>query len=354
MTDRLLAFVTIAALGLGASSARADPIAWIDQDLDAALAEAASCGGEVLVDVYATWCLPCQRLAAEVFTAPEVVAAADGMVAVKVDAEAEGGPEVRERYHVHTYPTVLVLDARGREVDRIIGFSPAGDFARELESIRRGPESFGEVLTHLAAAASSTTLVQTAFDAGYSAAACGEYAAADALLRGVVDADPANTTGLAARALLTLGKFRHLRGAEEFDLAIGVFAELRERFPGSPEADEALVQTGIAHLGADRVPSAVAAFEFYLQQDPDDADRANAVAFTLALEGEALEWAEEVAESGLELDPGDASLWDTLAEVRFARGDRAGATAAIDRAIALEPDRAYYADQRTRFVATDE
>ena len=64
--------------------------------------------------------------------------AAAGLVAIKVDAEAGEGPAIVERYHVVGYPTVLVLDAEGNEVDRIFGFLPAEEFASTLRSYRDG------------------------------------------------------------------------------------------------------------------------------------------------------------------------------------------------------------------------
>jgi tetratricopeptide (TPR) repeat protein len=46
----------------------------------------------------------------------------------------------------------------------------------------------------------------------------------------------------------------------------------------------------------------------------------------------------------------DANILDTLAEVLFRRGQPEAALATIDRAIALEPDEAYFREQRRRFT----
>ena len=47
--------------------------------------------------------------------------------------------------------------------------------------------------------------------------------------------------------------------------------------------------------------------------------------------------------------PRSSNYLDTLAEVLFQRGDRAGAIAAIDRAIAIDPTYARFATHRLRF-----
>jgi hypothetical protein len=46
----------------------------------------------------------------------------------------------------------------------------------------------------------------------------------------------------------------------------------------------------------------------------------------------------------------EATILDTLAEVRFGLGMEAAAVSAIDEAIALDPNEAYYHEQRRRFT----
>lgn len=328
----------------------AGALEWTHHDVDTAIEQAATCDGHVLVDVYATWCGPCQRLVREVFPDARVERAARDMIAVKVDAEAPGGPELVERFHVVGYPTVLVLDSHGRELGRVFGFAPAEQFARRIEAIRFGPRSFGELWRRFVERGRAETVVQTAFDVGFDAASCGDYETADRLLRGVALADPDDRAGLAARALLVLGKYRYLRGAREYDAAIAVFDELRERYPESEAADEALVQTAIAHARAGRTEPARAAFEAYVALGPDDPERLNGAAFSMVRERVDIGRAVELARRGVELAPGDASIWDTLAEAEFADGDAAAALRSIERAIELAPDNPYYAQQRTRFA----
>ena len=57
-----------------------------------------------------------------------------------------------------------------------------------------------------------------------------------------------------------------------------------------------------------------------------------------------------MALKAVEVTEGDPGILDTLAEVYFARGMYPEAIAAIDKAIAKEPD-AYFDKQRAKFVA---
>lgn len=342
----LLALATT--LALGATVHAAD---W-HHDLDHALEDAGSCDGEILLDVYTTWCGPCRRLANEVFNTQVFADASAGMVLAKIDAESGDGPDVARRFAVVGYPTVLVLDPRGNEIDRLFGFFEAEEFASRLREIRYGVPTVSEFLASYSAPAPDEVFSMT-FDRGFDAASCGQYDVADRLLETLVDLDADNSTGFASSALLVLGKYRHLRGGHDPDTAIRYFDRIIEQFPESADVESAIVQSGIAHARAGRETESLQSFEAYLSIAPEDADRANAVAFSMALESVALDRAQAIAEYALESSPEDDSLWNTLAEVHFANGEVDAAITAIDQAIAHSSDPSYYREQRARFESLE-
>lgn len=86
-----------------------------------ALAEAKRQDKKVFVDVYTTWCGPCIVMQENVFPQPEVGEFFNArFVNFKLDAEDESidGPEIAARYDIREYPTYLVLDSDGKELDR--------------------------------------------------------------------------------------------------------------------------------------------------------------------------------------------------------------------------------------------
>lgn len=324
---------------------------WIHGDLEQAMAAAVECDGQVLLDVYTTWCGPCRRLVEEVFPTDVFAAAADGMILAKVDAESGSGPEIARRYSVVGYPTVLVLDAHGEELGRLFGFHAADDFAAELRRIRHGARRVSEFISSYVAVARPGQVFAESFEAGFGAAACGHYETADRVLETLVRVDGDNSSGFASSALLVLGKYRHLRGASDPDTALQYFNRIITDYPESSEFESAIVQSGIAHARAGRDAESLQSFERYLSIDPADADRANAVAFSMVRESIELPRAREIAEDALESAPDNDSLWDTLAEIHLASGDPAAAIEAIDRAIVLAQEDTYYREQRARFEA---
>lgn len=73
-------------------------------------------GEPVLVDFWATWCMPCKMLAPVM---EELAEKYDGKVTVaKVDVDSEG--ELAIRYGVMGIPTVILFKF-GKEVDKLVG-----------------------------------------------------------------------------------------------------------------------------------------------------------------------------------------------------------------------------------------
>ena len=58
----------------------------------------------VLVDFWATWCMPCKMLAPVI---EEIAAEADGYKVGKVDVDQE--PELAQKYRIMSIPSILVF-----------------------------------------------------------------------------------------------------------------------------------------------------------------------------------------------------------------------------------------------------
>jgi hypothetical protein len=55
-----------------------------------------------------------------------------------VNAGKPEGREVATRYGVNAYPTLVIVDAEGGEIDRIVGYRPPATFIPEIQRILRG------------------------------------------------------------------------------------------------------------------------------------------------------------------------------------------------------------------------
>ncbi len=116
-----------------------------------ALALAAEDGKPLLLDFSAQWCPPCQTLAAEVLHAPEHDDALAELHLVVLDADDPGSWSVKDRYTVGGYPTVIVTDAEGYELARLVGYTGADAFLAWLTGAAGRGDSLGARLKALRA-----------------------------------------------------------------------------------------------------------------------------------------------------------------------------------------------------------
>jgi thioredoxin:protein disulfide reductase len=105
------------------------------------IAAAQTAGKPVMIDFYADWCLPCKELDEKTFNDGAVMAEAERFVRLKADltlATDERTAELTERYNIVGVPTIVFIDASGREVSglRLTGFESASRFLERMRGVR--------------------------------------------------------------------------------------------------------------------------------------------------------------------------------------------------------------------------
>lgn len=105
-----------------AVAARDEPAGWLEQDLEGALTKAKAAHKVVLVDIYAEWCAQCRELDEQTWPDPAVQQwLRQNAVAIRIDTDARR-QDLAAKLQVRSYPTVLLLDADGKELRRSLGF----------------------------------------------------------------------------------------------------------------------------------------------------------------------------------------------------------------------------------------
>lgn len=97
-----------------------------DANFDALVAE----GKPMLVDFWATWCGPCNKIA------PDIAALAEeyGDKAIIGKCDVDANDELTGKFGVRNIPTVLFIKD-GKVVDKQVGAAPKSTFEEKLKAI---------------------------------------------------------------------------------------------------------------------------------------------------------------------------------------------------------------------------
>lgn len=103
-----------------------DPLVW-EHTYTSALARARAEGKLVFMDLWAEWCGPCQEMKQSVFKDPNVREALRDLVPLSAMVQTKDSEDVPENsalaegFNLKAFPTLVVLDADGKELRRHVG-----------------------------------------------------------------------------------------------------------------------------------------------------------------------------------------------------------------------------------------
>lgn len=126
----------VLAAWLAMPAARGSSIAWVDYS-EVALEAAKQEGRPVLIDFVADWCIPCHEMEATTFADRRVASLAQSFLMLRADLtmETDATKAVTERFDVRGVPTLILLDANGREVQRMVGYVSPEELVAAMEKL---------------------------------------------------------------------------------------------------------------------------------------------------------------------------------------------------------------------------
>jgi thioredoxin-like negative regulator of GroEL len=338
MLRPLLAAALAAALALAPAAVRAVTPAPLAETLTAARERQAP----ALVHVTARWCGACAQLERDVLDAEDAAERLAELAFGAVDFDSDEGAAVTERYRVLVLPTVLLLDADGDELGRVEGYDGRAAFLRALERLRAGAEPSADALR--AAAQANPRLGSAWLALGRRLLLREDPEEGRAVLDRAILADPTGELGVAGVGYELLGRYS-VRAAPEYDEAVRVLAEGRVRLGGTESVPSLVWWWAVAALRGGDADGAEWALHNFTAARPYDPEP-----FLLRadfFEEHRLETEQIERDIGVVLSlqpPADAkaAAWHVRARLYRRLGRVAEARHAIDKALALTPEKALY------------
>lgn len=264
----LLAGAVVCSLVAGGCATAEKPalptIAW-KTSMSGALADAGKNGRPILLDFYTDWCDWCKVLDESTYTDSTVIEFAGHFTCLKLNAEVDTVSAAR--YHVRSYPTILILKPDGTEIDRVVGFYHAPDFIERIKDYIAGRNTLVSLVAAESAQSRDPGFVARLADRYFEH---GLYPEARLRYSRLVSMDPFNKSDLVDDALMTLARMS--RKERDYVMARKFAQMVLDRYPDSDVMKSAFLEVGINRMRSGDLAVARKIFLDYVDRYPGDED----------------------------------------------------------------------------------
>jgi tetratricopeptide (TPR) repeat protein len=182
------------------------------------------------------------------------------MILAKINGKEDS--VLRKQYHVLAFPTLVMLDKDGKEIDRVVGYSEPDEFLKTIKDYSQGIGTLADLLKQ----AESNPDRVLAFEIAEKYKYRGGSDEAAVWYQKVIDGgDPRDS--LSGESRIALADMH--RRAKQYDLALEEFQGIMKDFEGTGFAEDAEIWLAIVYKQKGDTAQAIKTYEGFLTHYPE-------------------------------------------------------------------------------------
>ena len=201
-------------------------------------------------------------------------------VLLKIDAKVDS--VITKDYNISAYPTVVLTDNQGEEIDRIVGYYEPAIFLKKLDDYQNGIGTLADLLSRADTLSDRELYFEIAEKYKYR----GGADEAGTWFQRVID-EGKPTDSLSGESHMALADLH--RRAKDYDTAKDAFTRIMKDFKGTSFAEAAEIWRAIVYRQKADTGMAITAFEDFIKHYPESEDIGYAQGQIEKLKGETSE-----------------------------------------------------------------
>ena len=186
---------------------------------------------------------------------------------VFVKAEAKEDTVTKKKYRIAGFPTVILMNSSGEEIDRIFGYLPPEEFVTTIQDYMQGKNTLEDFEKRFTADPQDAEL---AFKLAEKYEGRSMYDEAGSYYGKVLDLDPEDEKGNSDDALMSLAWLEVRK--KDYQKAVETFEYFGQKFPQSEMAMDAEMYIPYTYARAGDTTKALGLYEEFLANHPDSPD----------------------------------------------------------------------------------